>query len=197
MKLKPEECYLRLSQEHDNVYYIYKILPESGKGNSYRCRCCRVSNCEMLAQYIDIAREDDNVKMAQAHKIDIDIYNQVEDRMKEMTQTSLRMVLTNSLGLFKGKVQTGDNFAFIDSVSRVIVIGNGIPKKAYTRSIHIEPNHIYLPNQEAEFEEIELQQFENGIKITKETYDAIETMLTRRFKSAMRLLNDAYRQAAP
>ena len=91
------------------------------------------------------------------------------------------MVLTNSLGLFKGKVQTGDNFAFIDSVSRVIVIGNGIPKKAYTRSIHIEPNHIYLPNQEAEFEEIELQQFENGIKITKETYDAIETMLTRRF----------------
>ena len=197
MRLKPEECYLRLSQEHDNVYYIYKILPESGKGNSYRCRCCRVSNCEMLAQCIDIAREDDNVKMAQAHKIDVDIYNQVEDRMKEMTQTSLRMVLTNSLGLFKGKVQTGDNFAFIDSVSRVIVIGNGIPKKAYTRSIHIEPGHIYLPNQETEFEEIELQQFENGIKITKETYDAIETMLTRRFKSAMRLLNDAYRQSAP
>ena len=101
------------------MYYIYKILPESEKGNSYRCRCCRVSNCEMLAQCIDIAREDDNVKMAQAHKIDVDIYNQVEDRMKEMTQTSLRMVLTNSLGLFKGKVQTGDNFAF----------GTGYPRK--------------------------------------------------------------------
>lgn len=196
MKLKPEECYLRLSQEHDNVYYIYKILPESGKGNSYRCRCCRVSNCEMLAQYIDIAREDDNVKMAQAHKIDVDIYNQVEDRMKEMTQTSLRMVLTNSLGLFKGKVQTGDNFAFIDSVSRVIVIGNGIPKKAYTRSIHIEPDHIYLPDSKTGFDEIELPQFEKGIKITKETYDAIETMLTRRFKSVMKLLDDVYRQSA-
>jgi hypothetical protein len=34
MKLKPEECYLRLSQEHDNVYYIYKILPESEKATA-------------------------------------------------------------------------------------------------------------------------------------------------------------------
>lgn len=196
MKLKPEECYLRLSQEHDSVFYLYKILSCSENDNSCRCHCYRVSTCEMLAQHIDIVMAVDNGKMAKTHKIDIDVYNQVVNRMKEMTQTSLRMILTNSLGLFKGTVHAGDNFAFIDSVSRVIVIGNGIPKKAYTRSIHIEPNHIYLPDSKTGFDEIELPQFEKGIKITKETYDAIETMLTRRFKSVMKLLDDVYRQSA-